>query len=219
MGVAMAWPTDELVHLPHATRQHPRQGSVAEPGIDLHPSSGVQPSLAIPAATQSNSPQPATSHGEITSSRPAQVPHRTRTIIRFMDWTVDPSADTPPWRQLVEKVLDALNCGQIGSGDALLSVRKMAAAALVNANTVARAYRELERLGVVAGQNGRGVFVLSDGPAIARANRQEATWQGLRSAWQAALAAGHPTGDLLHALQTWAQADSSPSLNPEKKSA
>lgn len=125
-----------------------------------------------------------------------------------MDWTVDPSADAPPWRQVVQKVLDALATERLEAGEALLSVRKMAAAALVNANTVARAYRELESLGVVAGQNGRGVFVLPEGPRIARSSRQEATWQDLREAWLAALAAGHPPEDLREALRTWALPDS-----------
>ncbi len=125
-----------------------------------------------------------------------------------MDWTVDPSADAPPWRQVVQKVLDALATERLEAGEALLSVRKMAAAALVNANTVARAYRELESLGVVAGQNGRGVFVLPEGPRIARSSRQEATWQDLREAWLAALGAGHPPEDLREALRTWALPDS-----------
>ncbi len=136
-----------------------------------------------------------------------------------MDWTVDPSAETPPWRQVVEKVLDALTCGEIGSGDALLSVRKMAAAALVNANTVARAYRELEALSVVAGQNGRGVFVNPEGPGIARTNRQEATWHNLRAAWQSALAAGHPAEELVEALRTWTPGESAPPSPSERQSA
>ena len=43
----------------------------------------------------------------------------------------------------------------------------MASQALVNPNTVGKAYKELEGLGVVVGRNGSGVFVCEAGPAIA----------------------------------------------------
>jgi DNA-binding transcriptional MocR family regulator len=64
-------------------------------------------------------------------------------------WTVDLASSVPPSRQLVEAALDALSSGRLAAGDRLPSVRGLAAAALVNHNTVARAYRDLEQRGVV----------------------------------------------------------------------
>ncbi len=118
-----------------------------------------------------------------------------------MKWTVDAGANLPPSRQLVEKVLDALARGSLAAGDQLPSVRKMASEALVNHNTVARAYRDLDQLGVARGQNGRGVFITAAGPTLARAARRNATLEALRTAATEALRAGHP----LAALQTLIQ--------------
>lgn len=109
---------------------------------------------------------------------------------------VDPSRATPPSRQLVEAVLDRIARGEWGAGDKLPSVRGLAAEALVNPNTVGKAYRELEMLGVVAGRNGAGVFVTEAGPALAAAERMEATLGELHSALEAALAAGHDVATL-----------------------
>ena len=76
-------------------------------------------------------------------------------------------------------------------GDCLPSVRKLAAEVLVNPNTVGKAYRELEHLGVVEGRAGSGVYVTEAGPSRARSMRRRETLRGLDAAFQAALAAGH----------------------------
>lgn len=116
-------------------------------------------------------------------------------------YRVDQSSDTPPSRQIVEAVLDAVARGAFAAGDRLPSVRAMAADALVNPNTVARAYRELEVLGVVAGRNGLGVFVTDGGPDVARAERGRATLVAFARAASEALRAGHDMESLREALQ------------------
>jgi len=108
-----------------------------------------------------------------------------------MDWTVDPTSERPPSRQLVEAVLDGLARGELAAGDQLPSVRGLASRAMVNHNTVARAWRDLEQLGVTLGRNGRGVFITPEGPAIARDQRLEATRAAFRRALAEALRAGH----------------------------
>jgi GntR family transcriptional regulator len=104
---------------------------------------------------------------------------------------VDPNRATPPSRQLVEAVLDRIAGGEWAEGDRLPSVRGLAAEALVNPNTVGKAYRELEGMGVVAGRNGAGVFVTPEGPATARTARHAATLAALTQALDCALRAGH----------------------------
>lgn len=108
-----------------------------------------------------------------------------------MGYRVDPSASTPPSRQLVEAVLDGIASGELTPGARLLSVRGMASEALVNPNTVAKAYRELTVLGVVEARNGSGVFVTARGPAIARKQRQASTLANLEQAVLEARRAGH----------------------------
>ena len=119
-------------------------------------------------------------------------------------WRVDPSLEQPPWRQVVEHVLDAVAGGAVAPGEALLSVRAMAAAAQVNHNTVARAYRDLEALGVVRGRNGRGVFVEPAGPGLAREQRSAETLERFADAVRDALRAGHDAEALRAAIESLA---------------
>lgn len=119
----------------------------------------------------------------------------------MIDWRVDPSRDLAPWRQVIEAVLDAVATGNLAANVQLLSVRAMASAAQVNHNTVARAYRELEQLGVVRGENGRGVFVQPDGPKIALDLRAAATLEAFQQAALDALRAGHPLDRLMQTLE------------------
>jgi len=108
-----------------------------------------------------------------------------------MELQVDTSRAAPPSRQIVEGVLDGLAGGRIRPGERLPSVRGLAAEALVNPNTVGKAYRELEAIGVVEGRTGAGVFVTPEGPEIARDRRRGAVLHSLRRAVGVALGAGH----------------------------
>jgi GntR family transcriptional regulator len=107
----------------------------------------------------------------------------------------------PPSRQLVEAVLDAIASGALESGTQLPSVRAMAAQALVNHNTVARAYQELERLGATEAINGVGVFVTLRGPDVAAEERRAKTLMVLRRALAEALRAGHTFEDVQRLLR------------------
>ncbi|HEX6884481.1 MAG TPA: GntR family transcriptional regulator [Planctomycetota bacterium] len=118
-----------------------------------------------------------------------------------MDWSVDPDSDVPPSRQLVEAVLDAIASGGLEPGTQLPSVRAMAAQALVNHNTVARAYQELERLGATEAINGVGVFVTLRGPDVAAEERRAKTLMVLRRALGEALRAGHTFEDVQRLLK------------------
>lgn len=112
---------------------------------------------------------------------------------------VDPHSLTPPSQQLVAAVLDAIAAGELRPGDKLPSVRGLAAEALVNPNTVAKAFRDLEHLGATEGRNGAGVFVTVAGPDVARGIRLAETLAALRDAAQLALRAGHDAS-LLHGV-------------------
>ena len=114
---------------------------------------------------------------------------------------VDPHSDVPPSRQLVRQVLDAIARGELAAGDRLPSVRAAAAEALVNPNTIGKAWRELEMLAAVEGRNGSGVYVTQDGPLIARTERLARTLDDFEAAVAAALAAGHERTVLRAALR------------------
>ncbi len=66
---------------------------------------------------------------------------------------------TPIYQQLVNQIKLLVSSGRLDEGEQLPAVRKLAEQLIVNPNTVARAYRELETLGVVVSKRGSGVFV------------------------------------------------------------
>lgn len=118
-----------------------------------------------------------------------------------MNVRVDPHSLTPPSQQLVAAVLDAIASGELAVGDKLPSVRGLAASALVNPNTVTKAWRDLEHLGATEGRNGSGVFVTAAGPAVAKALRLAETLAAFRAAVRHALRAGHDAELLEEALR------------------
>jgi len=73
--------------------------------------------------------------------------------------TVDPNDPTPIYVQIMDEIRRALVLGTLTADDALPSVRQLAIELRVNPNTVAQAYRELERQGVVHVRRGQGTYV------------------------------------------------------------
>ena len=69
----------------------------------------------------------------------------------------NPSLGVPIYLQLVEQVKHAIETGALRSGDQLPGIRPLAEELVINANTVAKAYRELEREGVVELNTGPGL--------------------------------------------------------------
>lgn len=76
---------------------------------------------------------------------------------------IDPSSGTLIYRQIIDQVKQAVAGGILRAGDRLPAVRDLAVELAVNPNTVAKAYQELARLGVIEMSRGRGAFV-ADGP-------------------------------------------------------
>ncbi len=70
-----------------------------------------------------------------------------------------PGSGKPIYAQLVDQVEYAVAAGLLAPGDRLPTVRELAAELVVNVNTVARAYRDLEQAGVIETSPGRGSFV------------------------------------------------------------
>ena len=68
---------------------------------------------------------------------------------------------TPYYVQVVSQVKFLVASGRLESGQQLPPVRKLAEQLMLNPNTIARAYRELEAVGVVTSKRGSGVFVAS----------------------------------------------------------
>jgi len=72
---------------------------------------------------------------------------------------VDATSFVPIYEQIKKEILRLVTTGRLKVRDPLPSIRDLAAELIVNPNTVARAYRELEQDGLVSAQKGRGSFV------------------------------------------------------------
>src|SRR5487761_937528 len=70
----------------------------------------------------------------------------------------------PPYLQIVQQVKQAIRLGILIEGDQLPTVKEVVKMIAINPNTVFKAYRELEALGLVEGRTGSGTFV-SGSPA------------------------------------------------------
>src|SRR5580704_6716895 len=76
-----------------------------------------------------------------------------------IDWKISPGGSSPIFRQIVDQVRLAVATGKLTAGEQLPSVRALAERLVVNPNTIAKAYGELAREGIIDGQQGRGVFI------------------------------------------------------------
>ena len=74
---------------------------------------------------------------------------------------IDPNHPTPLYAQLERSIRFAIATGKLGIGEQLPTVRQLAVDLRINANTVAKVYAELERVGVVETRRGVGTFVIA----------------------------------------------------------
>ena len=74
-------------------------------------------------------------------------------------FSISPASDVPIFRQIMHQIQRAVAGRALRVGDQLPAVRTLAETLVVNPNTVARAYQELIREGLLESRSGRGVFV------------------------------------------------------------
>jgi GntR family transcriptional regulator len=69
------------------------------------------------------------------------------------------SSGTPLYQQIVDQMRAMILSGELKPGDALPSIRQLAADLMTSVITTKRAYQELEQQGIIVTQTGRGTFV------------------------------------------------------------
>jgi GntR family transcriptional regulator len=77
-----------------------------------------------------------------------------------ISFELNQSSGVPSYRQLVHQVEQALRMGLVDVGDQLPTVKQVVSEVAINPNTVLKAYRELESMGLVEGRQGVGTFVV-----------------------------------------------------------
>jgi GntR family transcriptional regulator len=100
-----------------------------------------------------------------------------------IEFHLDGRSGVAPYMQIVQQVRQAMRLGLLAEGDQLPTVKDVVAKVAINPNTVLKAYRELEYLGLVAARPGVGTFVirtLTDSSLAAHAPLREelSAWLG-----------------------------------------
>jgi GntR family transcriptional regulator len=87
----------------------------------------------------------------------------------------------PIYVQLIEQIQHALEVGTLSPGDSLPSVRELASELSIAPNTIAKAYNELQRMGLIESRAGKGTIVLGEVEETVRARQQEALIERLQA--------------------------------------
>jgi GntR family transcriptional regulator len=77
----------------------------------------------------------------------------------MIEFHLDTRSGVAPYQQIVQQVRHALRLGLLEEGDQLPTVKEAVASLAINPNTVLKAYKELEHLGLAAARPGIGTFV------------------------------------------------------------
>ena len=105
------------------------------------------------------------------------VPHSVRTVqvtgsgattCVVPSFAIDPNSTVPPFEQVRVALLDQITTGRLAAGAKLPTVRQLATDLGVAANTVARAYRELEAEALIETRGRNGTFVNAQGDVTAQ---------------------------------------------------
>lgn len=84
---------------------------------------------------------------------------------------VSPNDGVPIYQQIVNQIRYLAASGRLEAGEQLPPVRKLAEQVLVNPNTIARAYRELEQAGIIEARQGSGSFISAKVSPLSRRER------------------------------------------------
>jgi GntR family transcriptional regulator len=89
-----------------------------------------------------------------------------------MQFEIDNASDRPVYRQIVDQVKRDVALGKLRKDERLPTVRELAARLVINPNTIARAFRQLEQEGVIVTRPGAGSFVAKLDNSLSKAFRR-----------------------------------------------
>lgn len=88
-----------------------------------------------------------------------------------MNIHIAPGDGVPVYLQIINQVKHLIAAGRLVPGDEMPPIRTLAQQLLINPNTVARAYRDMEAAGIVVTRRGAGTVVSESASPLARAER------------------------------------------------
>jgi GntR family transcriptional regulator len=110
--------------------------------------------------------------------------------------TVDARSGVPIYLQIIEQIKRSVALGVLQAGEQLPTVKQLALDLTINPNTVAKAYRDLEREQVIETAAGRGSFVKGGGVSEAKAAVEDVARAALDAAIREAKSLGLSRADV-----------------------
>lgn len=89
-----------------------------------------------------------------------------------MELRITPQSGLPIYRQIVDQMKYLVASGRLRPGDDVPPIRTLAEQLIINPNTVARAYRELEVEGLLTKRQGAGTYISNGGSPLAKEQRE-----------------------------------------------
>jgi GntR family transcriptional regulator len=114
---------------------------------------------------------------------------------------IHPGDDLPIYRQIMRQITEALSVGRLRPGEKLPSHRDLAEELVIAPLTVKKAYDELELLGFIETQRGRGTFVCLRQPKIKMAGQREQIEAAARNLLSLAYMVGLDLDDVVATLK------------------
>lgn len=118
-----------------------------------------------------------------------------------MQIQLTPQGGVPIYLQVMQQIKYLVASGKLRVGDELPSIRALAEELIVNPNTIARAYRELEVEGVVEKRRTAGTFIADSGSPIARKERLKVLKQRIDQVLVEAIQMGFGLDEVLKLIQ------------------
>ncbi|MCG8396558.1 GntR family transcriptional regulator YtrA [Bacillus atrophaeus] len=112
---------------------------------------------------------------------------------------IDPRSSTPIYEQIIQQMKELCLKGIMAPGDKLPSVRELATIIIANPNTVSKAYKELEREGIIETLRGRGTYISEE----AKKTLVEGKMTMIKEQLKQLIIDAHYAGVELEKLQEW----------------
>jgi GntR family transcriptional regulator len=118
-----------------------------------------------------------------------------------MIFHIQRDSSVPWYEQIMDQVTFAVASGTLRPGDFIPSVRDLANELVINPNTVARAFVELEQRGVVEVRRGRGTVIAAEAEALCGKERLRIVRERIRDALREAVFSGLPAVEIKQVVE------------------
>lgn len=123
------------------------------------------------------------------------------TYISLVHFVINASDDVPIYRQIMRQITEAVAGGRLAPGDRLASHRELSEQLVIAPLTVKKAYDELEALGFIESQRGRGTFVSDRPPKVSQAAQTTTLRNAARALLSQSYLAGLRLPDVIRLLR------------------